>query len=63
MARLNPIYNDAAIGLDMIYEAAAAGHPGAEEVLRAMAERLVAEGAKWRDAKYRARQDRKGRRS
>jgi hypothetical protein len=42
-------YNDAVIGLDLLYEAALESS-GAREELRAEAERLVARGARWHDA-------------
>ena len=42
-------YNDAIIGLDLLYEAALES-PGAREELRAEAERLVTRGARWHDA-------------
>ena len=45
-------YNDAVLALDMLFEAAVAGHPGAVRLLHNEAERLVRRGAQWRDAKY-----------
>lgn len=52
-AELLRYFNTAATALSLLYEAAAAGHPGAKTVLRSEAERLLKRGAEWRDAKYR----------
>jgi len=52
-ADLARYFNDGMEGLNLLYEAAAAGVSGAREVLKAEAERLVRRGAQWRDAKYR----------
>ncbi len=46
---LDRLFNDAAIGLNLIYDAAAAGLDGAKETLRAESERLFARGAQWCD--------------
>jgi transcriptional regulator with XRE-family HTH domain len=45
-------HNDAAEGLSLLYECAAAGHPGAKALLKAEAERLLRKGTEWRDLKY-----------
>jgi len=39
--------NDAMIGIDIIYEAAMQGSPGAGEVLRNLAERINERAARW----------------
>jgi transcriptional regulator with XRE-family HTH domain len=46
-------FNDALQGLKILYEAAAAGSPGARESLRHEADRLVERAAQWRDAQNR----------
>jgi transcriptional regulator with XRE-family HTH domain len=46
-------YNDAATGLSLLYEAAAAGHSGAAEQLRALAEKINKTAGDWRQMKYR----------
>ena len=51
-AELVRYFNDGATGLDILYEAAAAGHPGAKEALRNEADRLVRRATEWRDFKY-----------
>lgn len=44
-------YNDALIGIEMLYETAAAGSCGAKVILRDIAERIVIRAAAWRIAK------------
>jgi hypothetical protein len=44
-------YNDAALALDLLYEAALVS-PGALQELQAEAERLLQRGTQWRDMKY-----------
>ncbi len=45
-------FDDAVTGLNLIYQAAVAGHLGAGEALRIESERLVRRGADWHDMKY-----------
>jgi hypothetical protein len=47
-------YNDAVIGLDLLYVAALRSH-GARQELHAEADRLVRRGAQWRDLKYKGK--------
>jgi hypothetical protein len=49
---LDRMFNDAAIGLNLIYDAAATGHEGAKEILRAESERLFTRGAQWCDLQH-----------
>ena len=46
-APLARIYNDAVLALDVLYEAAAAGSPGAVKALQAEAERLLIRAGTW----------------
>jgi transcriptional regulator with XRE-family HTH domain len=55
-------FNNALEGLKLLYEAAAAGSPGARESLRHEADRLVERAAQWRDAQA-SRRDLVGRRA
>lgn len=45
-------YEAAATGLNILYEAAAAGHQGAREALRDIADKLSTRGGHWQRMKY-----------
>jgi transcriptional regulator with XRE-family HTH domain len=45
-------FSDAAEGLNQVYQAAQAGHPGADELLRALANELTTRGGNWRTMRY-----------
>lgn len=45
-------FNDASIGLNLLYEAARAGHRGARQVLADLADRINKRAGDWRQMKY-----------
>ncbi len=45
-------YNDAVTGLNILYEAARAGHSGAGHALQSLAERINKRAGDWRQMKY-----------
>jgi hypothetical protein len=45
-------YNQAMEAIDILYEAAAAGHDGALEVLGALTDKLTTRGGDWSQMKY-----------
>jgi len=45
-------FSDAMTGLQLVYEAAEAGHAAADEVLRDLADKLTVRGGDWRRMKY-----------
>lgn len=45
-------FNDASIGLNLLYEAARAGHTGARHVLADLADRINKRAGDWRQMKY-----------
>jgi len=45
-------FSDAMTGLQLVYEAAEAGHAAADEVLRDLANKLTVRGGDWRRMKY-----------
>lgn len=45
-------YNDAVTGINILYEAARAGHSGAQETLRDLAQRINKRAGDWRRMKY-----------
>lgn len=51
-AELLHYYEAAATGLNILYEAAAAGHEGAREALRDLADKLSTRGGHWQRMKY-----------
>jgi len=46
------LYSDAATGINLLYEAAAAGSKGARTVLADLADKLTTRGGDWRRMKY-----------
>jgi transcriptional regulator with XRE-family HTH domain len=46
------LYSDAAAGLNLVWEAAMAGHAGAKTALADLADRLATRGGDWRQMKY-----------
>jgi hypothetical protein len=46
------LYSDAVEGLNLVWEAAMAGHTGAREVLADLADKLATRGGNWRQMKY-----------
>lgn len=46
-------FNDAETGINILYEAAAAGQPGAADTLRDLADRINKRAGDWRRMKYR----------
>ena len=46
------LYSDAAEGLNLVWEAAMAGHAGAKTALADLADRLATRGGDWRQMKY-----------
>jgi hypothetical protein len=45
-------YNDAVTGIEILWEAAEAGHTGAAEELRAIADFINERAGRWSDMKY-----------
>lgn len=45
-------YNDAVLGIELLFEAACSGHPGARESLRALADQINRRAGDWRRMKY-----------
>ncbi len=45
-------YNDAVTGINILYEAAAAGHSGATDALRDLTDRINKRAGDWRRMKY-----------
>ena len=45
-------YNIAVVALDLLYDAAASGHPGAEEELAHLSDTLADKADRWRKMKY-----------
>lgn len=46
------LFSDAAQGLNLVWEAAMAGHAGAREVLADLADKLATRGGNWQQMKY-----------
>jgi transcriptional regulator with XRE-family HTH domain len=51
-AELERLFSDAVTGLNIIYEAAAAGHDAAREVLADLADKLTTRSGDWQAMKY-----------
>ncbi len=50
--RLVRLFDAAATGLNLVYEAAADGHDGAAQVLADLADKLTVRGGDWQQMKY-----------